>query len=317
MIETSTVSLDEFIFASKTRKNPVGKQRHVVDAFRTVAWFNFLKRRCGATSTYQMDLLLETQPKQGMSEDCDHKNKWRSYRKGLHTPSPELVNAIEGAHAGGYAVLYHVLWKTLRSDRWASSHADLWLGELHPEIQKIVYQHESKPGFGKTIRQSLNQTQLNMLERRAGPDALACLVILLRRAVEKNHGVFAQSLSWRVCRMLLVLGPTLWAMGIGTPLIQYFEQELLPLATLDGRHYQFCDRGYQPAARRLNAVASLIEADENRLFTDAERVALCFDLLDGSRGDVLCDPVALMSTNILSAEMRPSVVAPNQRLCTF
>lgn len=38
--------------------------------------------------------------------------------------------------------------------------------------------------------------------------------ILLRQALEKDDGVFAQSLSWRVCRMLLVLGPTLSVMGI-------------------------------------------------------------------------------------------------------
>lgn len=144
-----------------------------------------------------------------------------------------------------------------------------------------------------------------MLERRAGLDALACLVIMLRQAIGKDDSVFAQSLSWRVCRMLLVLGPTLSAMGIGTPLIQYFEQELLPLATMDGRHYQFWDQGYQSAARRLNAVASLVEADENRLFTDAERVALRFDLLDGNRGDVLCDPVALMSPHVLSTRDTP------------
>lgn len=306
MIETSTVSLDEFIFASKTRKNPVGKQRHVVDAFRTVAWFNFLKRRCGATSTYQMDLLLETQPKQGKSEECDHKNKWRSYRKGLHTPSPELVNAIEEAHAGGYAVLNHVLWKTLRSDRWASSHAGLWLGELHPEIQKIVYQYDSSLGFSKTIRQSLNRTHLNMLERRVGLDALACLVILLRQAIEKDDGVLAQSLSWHSRRMLLVAGPALSAMGIGTPLVQYFEQDLLQLAPIDGRHFQCGDIAYQSVARRLNVAANLIEGDENRLFTNDERIALRIALLDGRRGDILCDPANLISNSELSDELPDS-----------
>lgn len=300
MIETSTVSLEEFIFASKTRKNPVGKQRHVVDAFRTVAWFNFLKRRCGANSTYQMDLLLEPQPTQGKSGECDHKNKWRSYRKGLHTPSTELVNAIEEGHAGGYAVLNHVLWKTLRSDRWASSHADLWVGELHPETQKIVYQYDSGLGFSKTIRQSLNRTHLNMLERRAGLDALACLVSLLRQATEKDDSVLAQSLSWRTCRMLLILGPTLWSMGVGAPLVQYFEQELLPLASIRGSYHQFWSRDYPSAASHLNTMACLIEADENRVFTDAERIALRIDLLDGRRGELLCDPIALTSIRKIS-----------------
>lgn len=184
-----------------------------------------------------------------------------------------------------------------------TSHADLWLGELHPEIQKIVYQRDSKLVFGKTILRSLNQTQLAMLERRAGPDALACLVLLLRQAVKKGDTVLVQSLSWRVCRMLLILGPILSAMGIGTPLVQYFEQEILPLAAIGGRHYQFWNSGYQSAARRLNIVANLIEADENRVFTDTERIALRIDILDGKRGDILCDPFTLMSSCELSAEL--------------
>lgn len=303
MIEIAKASIEDFISASKTRKNPVGKQRHVVDAFRTVAWFNFLKKRCGASSTYQMDQRLETQPKQGKSRECDYKNKWRSYRKGIHTPSTDLVNSIETTYSGGHAVLNHVLWKTLRRDRVISSHTDLWLGELHPEIQKIVYQRDSKLGFGKTTFRSLNQTQLAMLERRSGPDALACLVLLLRQAVEKGDAVLAQSLSWRVCRMLLILGPILSAMGIGIPLVQYFEQEILPLAAIDGRHYQFWNSGYQSTARRLNLVANLIEADENRAFTDTERIALRIDILDGRRGGILCDPVTLMPSGEISTEL--------------
>lgn len=234
-----------------------------------------------------MDLLLETQPKLGKSGECDHKNKWRCYRKGLHTPSLELVNAIETTHAGGCAVLNHVLWKTLRCDRRISSHAELWLSELHPEIQKIVYQREPGLGFGKTIRQSLNLTQLNMLERRAGLDALACLVILLRQATERHNGFLAQRLSRRMCRMLLVLGPTLSALGIGSTLIQYFEQELLPLATVDGSHYQFKDGSYQSASRRLTFLANFIEAEENCTFAATERIKLRIEILDGKRGDIL------------------------------
>lgn len=91
MIEIAKTSIEYFISASKTRKNPVGKQRHVVDAFRTVAWFNFLKRRCGASSTYQMDQRLETQLKQGKSGECDYKNKWRSYQNTLKNAEDSLL----------------------------------------------------------------------------------------------------------------------------------------------------------------------------------------------------------------------------------
>ena len=246
-----------------------------------------------------MDMLLETQPKEDKNRECDHKNKWRSYRKGLHTPSPDLVSTIETTIGGGYGVLNHVLWKALRRDHAISSHADRWIGELHPEIQRIVYQLEPKQGFGKKIRQSLNRTQLTMLEHRAGSDALACLVILLRRAAENDDGEFAQRLGWRVCRMLLVLAPVFAAMGIETPLVQYFEQEILPLGSSGGRHYQFRSGCYQTVAKRLSFLANLVEGDENRAFTNAERITLRIDILDGRRGDILGDPISPVPTNEL------------------
>jgi len=282
VIEIATASIKDFTFASKTRKNPVGKRRHVVDAFRTVAWFNFLKKRCGATSTYQMDQRLENQLRDKAGER-DNKNKWRSYRLGRHTPSADLVDSIEITYSGGHAVLNHVLWKTLRLDSPISSHADLWLGELPPEIQGIIYQRDAKLRFEKKICRSLNQTHLSMLERRVGPDALACLIVLLRLAAENGDAHFAQSLSRRICRMLLILGPILGAMGIRTALVQYFEQEILPLSTQSGRHYQFWSKGYLLAAYELNLLANLIEEDENRAFTDTERIALRIDILDGWR----------------------------------
>lgn len=296
MIETSTASLDEFIFASKTRKNPIGKQRHVVDAFRTVFWFHLLRINSGAKSTYEMDRLLENHQNKNVESASDYKNKWRSYRIGRHTPSSALVNIIAATYTDSHAVLNHVLWESLRLDRPISRHADLWLSQLHPEVQTTIYRHGTTLSVGKSVHETLNRTRLSMLERRAGLDAFACLIILLRKAAYVGNISLAMSLARSLCRMLLILGDVLTNAALAKPLVQYIEQEILPLATFNGRHYGFGGEGYDSSARRLNFVASCIEHDENRSFSISERIALRVDILDRRRGDTLCDAVITKPT---------------------
>lgn len=228
-----------------------GIQKFALDQGLTVyPWIE--KRESNGGAGNQALISLVAYPIPGASAQASRK-------LGLHTPSRNLVGPIETTYAGGHAVLDHVLWKTLRLDRLITSHADLWLGELPPDIQGIVYQSDAKLRFEKKICRSLNQTHLSMLERRVGPDALACLIVLLRLAAENGDAHFAQSLSRSICRMLLILGPILGVMGIRTALVQYFEQEILPLSSQSGRHYQFWSKGYLLAAYELNLLANLIE----------------------------------------------------------
>lgn len=302
MIETSTASLDEFIKSSKTRKNPIGKKRHVVDAFRTVFWFHLLRINSGAKSTYKMDLLLENHQNKSEERAHDYKNKWRSYRNGRHTPSPALVHFIAATYSDSHAVLNHVLWESLRLDRPVSRHADFWLSQLHPEVQMTIYRHGTTFCVGKSVYETLNQTRLSMLERRAGLDALACLIILLRKAADAGNSSLALSLGRRLCRMLLILGHVLTNAGLRKPLAQYIEQEVLPLAACNGLHYGFGGAGYESIAEDLTFVANCIEGDENRRLSISERIALRIDILDGRRGDVLRYAVITKPITTLSAE---------------
>ena len=302
MIETTTNSLEEFSSASKTRKNPTGKQRHVVDAFRTVAWFNLLRRRSGAKSVYQMDTLLETRLVPDGHSEADCKSKWRSFRIGLHTPHQTLVTQIEESYEGSHALLNHVLWEALNLNRPVSACADMWIGRLHPEVQKTAWRRAATFIGEKPVSRRLNTTHLRMLERRAGLDALACLIILLRRSVASGDNALARHLSWYICRMLLILAPALALYRVTLPFMQYIEQEILPLASFNGQHYGYWNKGYQWAAHRLVRVVDCLEGDENRWFTNSERITLCVDILDGRRGDVLCDVVTLKPTSPVSIE---------------
>jgi hypothetical protein len=141
-----------------------------------------------------------------------------------------------------------------------------------------------------------------MLERRAGLDALACQIILLRRSVASGDNALAQHLSRHICRMLLILAPALALYRVTQPFVQYIEQEILPLASFDGQHYGYWNKGYQWAAQRLERVVGYLEGDENRRFTYSERITLCIDILDGRRGDILCDVVTLKPTSAVPIE---------------
>lgn len=236
-----------------------------------------------------MDQLLEKSLSQDSEGERDCKNKWRSYRIGRHTPSTKLVELIDAVYPGSQAALNHVFWKTLRLDRPIATHADSWLNELHPDIQGIIFQRSAALSIGKTPSSTLNQTHLSMLERRAGLDALACLVIYLRKIAEEGDTYFAHRLGWHLCRLLLILGPMLSVTGIVRPLIQYIEQEILPISSHNGLHYRFLDKGYLSTARRLDLTAHAIEGNENRHFSISERIALRIHLLNSGYIDFLGD----------------------------
>jgi len=249
-----------------------------------------------------MDQLLENHQNKNEERAPDCKNKWRSYRYGRHTPSPALVHSIARTHPDSHAVLNHVLWEALRLDRPISRHADFWLRQLHPEVQIALYRHGNTFRLGKSIDEKVVKTRLPMLERRAGLDALACLIILLRKTVDTGNSSLAQSLARNLCRMLLILGPVLAKAGICRPLVQYIEQEMLPRTSCNGLQYGFGGKGYGCSAEQLTFIANGIEGDENRRFTISERIALRIDILDGRRGDILRYAVITKPTAAESTE---------------
>ena len=249
-----------------------------------------------------MDQLLENHQNKNEERAPDCKNKWRSYRIGRHTPSSALVHHIALSHKDSHAALNHIFWETLRLDQPISRHADFWLSQLHPEVQIVIYKHGNTFRLGKSIDETLNRTQLSMLERRAGLDALACLTILLRKTADAGNSSLAQSLARNLCRMLLILAPLLARAGINRPLVQYIEQEILPLASHNDLQYGFGGDGYRSTARRLTFIANCIKGDENRGFTISESIALRIDLLDGRRGDIFPDAVITKPTTIELAE---------------
>lgn len=125
-----------------------------------------------------------------------------------------------------------------------------------------------------------DKRRLRRLEKHAGLDALASLVLLLRLAAKAGQHKEAFEFGSSVCRVLLMMGAGLVAHGIARPLAEYITEYLLVLANHDGRHPCFGQEGFIHAARRLARTAWAVEGNENKRLTPREKADLMLDLLD-------------------------------------
>jgi hypothetical protein len=235
VLETSSLSLDEFVFASRTRKVAVGKQRDVIDAFRTVCWFHQLRLAAGATSVYQMDALIEGPA--GTSFGEDRKSKWRDYARGRHTPTSSIVTTAEARFPSSSAVIYHPLWDAL-NDR-ANSQIDGVTWRSEPPVFSLLRRGIEIDGRAASLRAPWRSTLSGALERRVGLDALACFVVAMRLAAAEKKMSLVSELSRSACRVLLMIGGWLWSRGIASPLGEYIERCWLPRVAGDHPHYGF------------------------------------------------------------------------------
>lgn len=287
MLETSELSLEDYCFASKARNSDgPGKYRHVVDAMRTSAWFHALRMRIGAKSTYEMEKVLEPGAFGVDESGTAYKhNKWRGYRLGKHTPSPVLVQAIEQLHPGTLHVFDHVLWDTLRPGCTLAHHH--LLNRLGPTASKILSSPQLRRQDG-----SLRTDFVARVERVADLDGFACLVTLLRDAINVNDAAEAQHLSLALCRSTIASGPLLYSLGIAGPLADYINGHFLSRAAAAGGGYGLNAQDFLLRAKLSARIVYAAEGNENCRFTYTEKVDFILDVLHGRYGDRLAKGLA-------------------------
>ncbi|QCB46954.1 hypothetical protein E5678_13545 [Hydrogenophaga sp. PAMC20947] len=227
-----------------------------------------------------MDALIECDPTSQTRSPVNLKNKWRSYRNGRHTPNLALVKAVETKFPGSFAVLNHPLWSLLRLGRSVEVEVPSPLSRLPPSLFTVVWGGSVQSHHGLVLAPEWNAQRLRKIERQAGLDALACLVALLRNAIESGDRREAHIFSRSLCRMMLMMGRWLYAHGIAQPMVDYLEELLLPLAAHDGQRHSFGEQGFRSAANRLIGTASMFEANENLLLTNVQKADLMLDFLD-------------------------------------
>lgn len=196
-------------FCNTLQKNMVaaqGRRRDEIDVLRTAFWFEEIRTRLNASTTYEIERRLE--PKAfGKNKDGDHihRNKWPKYEVGQHVPNDSLVARIDAILPGTKRILNHVLWEVLQAKHSIEEQADDWFRQLGPDIQGCVFKTQRHGTSNSHHRISSSRRQLLLLERRTGIDALACLTILLRESCEQGENPHSIDIGKSIFRMLLVL----------------------------------------------------------------------------------------------------------------
>lgn len=240
--------------------------------FRTKLWFQHLRIVSGATSTYQMDVLIEAPLNLPGPAAADRKNKWRSYRDGRHTPSDALVSAINARFPNSSSLLNHGVWKALRLDRPVRAGLDGVPHGLLARIHTTANQQSLRlDGWNWRMRRAL--------EREASLDALACWVVLLRAAAEAGYSRSAFDFGLSLCRTLLLLAPALERGEIAAALGTYIEESILPLAAHGGVQYSFGKIGFVNASRHLWRQAWMVDAESDTPRNWQQRTGIALDLL--------------------------------------
>lgn len=309
--DSSRLSLDEFCFCSKSVKfseKNSGKFRDVVDAFRTVYWFHSLRIGVNAKTTYQLEHALEPE---AFGFDADggsyRRNKWGGYRLGKHTPSRKLIVSVNGRFEGAQSEFEHVLWDTLRLSNSVVQNADAWIRRLDPDVQSILW-NKDKTISGNRVRiRQLSALHLQVIERRASLDALACLTILLREAHELGRMEQSFNIAKSLCRVLVMIGDMLNGHGISRPLYEYYEEIILPLACWQEKRISYQGLHFMELVGWLcHSLYHLRNVDLYRL-SEQEKVLYKLKILNGDYGwdyMLLLNPVEISTKVVIDLDSR-------------
>ena len=311
LTDSSNLSLDEFCFRSKSAKvseKIPGKFRDVVDAFRTVYWFHSLRIGVNAKTTYQLEQALEPD---AFCFDADggsyRRNKWGGYRLGKHTPSHKLIVSVNEIYEGAQSEFEHVLWDSLRLSHSATQNADAWIRRLAPDVQSILWSKDKKISGNRVRMRQLSALHLQMIERRASLDALACLTILLREAHELGRMVQSFNIAKSLCRVLVMIGDVLNGHGISRPLYDYYEEIILPLACWQEKRISYQGLHFMELVGHLyHRLYHLRNVDLCRL-SEQEKVLYKLKILNGEYGwDYmrLLNPVEISTKTVIDLDGR-------------
>lgn len=261
-IDFSLLSLEEFsekcgfANAGKTRTRV---RRDLTDAMRGMYWYHGVRRAMGIASAYGLERRIEPEAfKVSADGKRHHRNKWPSYRSGRRVPSRALVDRVEVYCPGTSAEMNSVLWPALSSKALSVTAIDALILRLDLRIQGVVRRNGTRYQRGKDARGAVDQRLADTLERHASLDALAAIVLMLRRASVLGHNETAYIWGRQAYRMLMLLGLQLLDRGIARPLLELMQQRIFPMATWSGVGYWMPTPSFLSAARGLQWVLGYV-----------------------------------------------------------
>ena len=183
----------------KVRSN----KRDKVDQLRVSVWYSYIKQRLATNTPSQIARIIE--PDKIRVVDgyiTDNDKKWRNYKNGLNVPNSKLIDKAESIVQGSSLIINHVLWQVMRDSVDIDLLLQQSIGKLSWEVQRVLYK-SNKYDFNRKLVANLSSKKLMQLERLAGLDALAALVIYLRVGVVEGKSIL--EISRAIYRTLLIV----------------------------------------------------------------------------------------------------------------
>lgn len=205
--------------------------RDEIDILRVKLWYEEVRYRLSANSSYQIEKIIEPDAfGKNQHGDAYHKNKWSSYQSGKHTPSKGLIELVELQLHGSSNILNNIFWEVLRGKKDLDWLMKSGVKSLSWEIQKVLHKYNNS-GFSSELMFMLNQKELKRLDKLAGLDALAGLIIFLKYA-NNGNGVTI-TIGNSIYRVLLIICNFYPFKNFQKELVHLMNLYVLPLACME------------------------------------------------------------------------------------
>ena len=264
-------------------------RRDWIDAFRTVIWYTYIKRKFLNSTNHEIAKFIEPDVfGKDESKDINNYIRWAKYRRGIHTPGKELINQADQYVKGTARIINHVVWEVIRGRKPLKWFMEDGVNHLSWDVQRIIF--KSVSGQNELISVLDIRKELTRIERLANFDALAALIIFLRIANEQNQREIALSIGRSIYRILLVMCVFLplanFRYELGFLIYLYvFSIYLNKIRNLDSNDVdEFFDR-----SNKLNYIL-LVAEDEDIIDLKGKGISkkaytnFLFDIQDGKRG---------------------------------
>ena len=274
------------------------EKRSELDIVRVSLWYWYIRVNLSKNSDYQIEKVIEPDAfNKNKHGDAYHKNKWRGYRLGKHTPSPILIGQAEFHVQGSSMLLKHTLWQVMNNSISIDSLLSDELRNLSWEVQRILYK-ANKYDCGSGLVMHLSKRKLRQLECLAGLDALAAQIIFFKLAVKREEDTSA--LSQSIYRTLLIMCTEL-------PFFNYREHLIslvrLNIFSLVGSTKEVLDKSFVDSfSKNVRILINLLLAMEDKGvvgITRKESVRVLSDLLHGKQVLSLFEGVNILTTDAI------------------
>lgn len=203
-------------------------------------------------------------------------NSWKGYRCGRHAPRQKVLLAVAKVCREASVCWGSLLWTILGEAPLSVRQIRSLLCKLDPDVQVAAM---------RALRStSACRVAATMLERRAGLDALAAALLLLRLAYLERRQDAAFGWGATVWRLMVLLGPMLIGGGIAQALADFIQERFMPMAESEGRFPGFPAGSYRSVVNAyVDVIFHVTKKSPSRL-TERQLAAIGRQVLDGMYG---------------------------------